>query len=174
MPDDAQPQLRPTTISAEPPGGNGLSGAIGGFAATVPMTAAMVTMHAVLPAREQYPLPPNPITHGILPRMGIPERMVAAFDPLPTLAAHFGFGGFAGAGYPAWRRSWPRAGRAQAGISYGLLVWALSYLGWVPAARLLPPASRHPRRRVLLMLAAHVVWGYVTALAAERGGRRHG
>lgn len=151
-----------------------LAGAAGGFAATVPMTAAMVAMHGALPEREQYPLPPNPITHGILPRLGIPERMVEAYDPLPTLACHFGFGAFAGAGYPAWRWAWPRTGRAQAGISYGLLVWALSYLGWVPAARLLPPASRHPLRRVLLMLAAHVVWGYATALVSGRGRRQHG
>jgi uncharacterized membrane protein YagU involved in acid resistance len=42
---------------------------------------------------------------------------------------------------------------------YGLGVWALSYLGWIPAARILAPAYRHPVRRNLLMIAAHVVWG---------------
>ena len=42
---------------------------------------------------------------------------------------------------------------------YGLGVWAMSYLGWIPAVRILTPAHRHPLRRNLLMIAAHIVWG---------------
>ena len=44
-------------------------------------------------------------------------------------------------------------------MAYGLGVWAMSYLGWIPAARILTPAHRHPLRRNLLMIAAHIVWG---------------
>jgi hypothetical protein len=36
-----------------------LTGALAGFAATFPMTAAMTAMHRLLPKREQYPLPPK-------------------------------------------------------------------------------------------------------------------
>jgi len=48
---------------------------------------------------------------------------------------------------------------AAAGASFGVGVWAASYLGWIPAVGLLAPATRHPRHRSALMLAAHVVWG---------------
>jgi uncharacterized membrane protein YagU involved in acid resistance len=47
----------------------------------------------------------------------------------------------------------------------GLGIWLGSYLGWIPAASILKPATDHPRRRNLLMLAAHVVWGAATAAA---------
>ena len=44
-------------------------------------------------------------------------------------------------------------------------MWLASYMGWIPAARILKPASGHPPRRNALMLAAHVVWGAATARA---------
>src|SRR5919107_176638 len=55
----------------------------------------------------------------------------------------------------------PRApGRPVAkGITWGLIVWATSYLGLLPATGLHEPATRHPRERNLLMILAHVVWG---------------
>ncbi len=49
------------------------------------------------------------------------------------------------------------------GVSYGIGVWTLSYLGWIPAARILTPSHRHPLRRNLLMMAAHVIWGLTLA-----------
>jgi uncharacterized membrane protein YagU involved in acid resistance len=70
-----------------------------------------------------------------------------------TLLAHFGLGGLTGAFFallPAIRGG---------GMAYGLSVWALSYLGWIPAARILTPARRHPLKRNLLMVVAHIVWG---------------
>jgi uncharacterized membrane protein YagU involved in acid resistance len=45
------------------------------------------------------------------------------------------------------------------GALTGLAVWAGSYLGWLPAAGILRPATRHPWRRNLLMIIAHVIWG---------------
>ena len=49
------------------------------------------------------------------------------------------------------------------GAFYGVAVWAVSYLGWIPGLHLLKPANRHPPRRDLLMIAAHLVWGTVMA-----------
>lgn len=143
-------------------------GAVGGLLATAPMTAAMVAMHRHLPPGQRYPLPPNPVTRGVLRRLGWPRPpRGSAVDIATTLAAHFGFGALAGAGYPGWRRRMPRAAPLPAGIAYGLAVWGVSYLGWVPGFGLLSPATRHPRPRVALMLAAHVVWGAATAAVAE-------
>jgi uncharacterized membrane protein YagU involved in acid resistance len=41
----------------------------------------------------------------------------------------------------------------------GLLLWTVSYLGWLPVAGLLTPATGHPWRHNLLMIVAHVIWG---------------
>ena len=52
------------------------------------------------------------------------------------------------------------------GIASGVAVWLASYFGWIPAARILRPASRHPDSRNALMLTAHIIWGMSYALAS--------
>jgi hypothetical protein len=127
-----------------------LLGVLAGVAATMAMTATMRRLHTVLPDDERYPLPPREIV----------DRSVPAVDEknarLKTLLAHFGFGGLAGALFAIM----PFRG---GGVFYGIGVWTLSYLGWIPAARILAPAHRHPLRRNLLMMAAHVIWGLTLA-----------
>jgi len=142
-----------------------MAGAAGGFVATAPMTAAMVAMHRDLPDRLAWPLPPRPLTRRATRAAGLPWPRHPALRTGETMAAHFGYGAFAGAGYAAWRAH--VGGGPLSGVGYGLAVWAGSYLGWIPAVGLLPPATRHPARRVGLMLAAHVVWGAATALTAD-------
>jgi hypothetical protein len=130
-----------------------LVGALAGIAATLAMTAAMQRMHRLLPNDERYALPPREITDSVIggapPPSDETERRAAA------LTNHFAFGALAGAIYAAL---FPSRG-AGPGVAYGLAVWAASYLGWIPAAGILTNATRHPLRRNLLMLAAHVVWG---------------
>lgn len=124
-----------------------LFGALAGVVATMAMTAAMRRFHATLPADERYPLPPR----EIIDRLETREDEQRLRDK--TLLAHFGYGGLTGALFallPAFR---------GAGAVYGVAVWAASYLGWIPAAGILKPAYRHPLRRNLVMIAAHVVWG---------------
>ena len=48
---------------------------------------------------------------------------------------------------------------AARGALFGLLVWGVSYLGWVPAAKILPPAHRDRRDRQVTMVIAHLVFG---------------
>lgn len=138
-------------------GGKLLLGALAGIAGTVAMTAAMRALHRRLPGHERYPLPPREIIEGTAPEHALEE----ADRQELTLAAHFGYGAATGALYAVIR---PREG-ALAGALYGVLVWAGSYLGWVPGARILQPATRHPWRRNGLMIAAHLVWGATTALS---------
>ncbi|HYC02111.1 MAG TPA: hypothetical protein VED40_02395 [Azospirillaceae bacterium] len=146
-----------------------LAGMAGGVAATAPMTAAMVAMHRELPADLRYPLPPLPLTRQVMRAAGLPWPRDPETGRLLTMLAHFGYGGLVGAAWPAWARAMGRD--PLSGVAFGLAVWAGSYLGWIPAVGLLEPATRHPTRRVGLMLSAHVVWGAATALAAE-GVRR--
>jgi uncharacterized membrane protein YagU involved in acid resistance len=124
-----------------------LLGILAGVAATMAMTATMRRLHTILPDDERYPLPPREIV----------DNSVAATDEhgarSKTLLAHFGFGALTGALFALLPTT--RGG----GLAYGLGVWALSYFGWIPAARILTPAHRHPFRRNLLMIGAHIVWG---------------
>ena len=90
-----------------------------------------------------------------------------------TWASHFGYGAACGALYGALAAN-RRVPHVAAGVGFGLAVWAGSYLGWLPAAGILRPATEHPPRRTALMIAAHVVWGATTgfvvnALSEEDG-----
>ena len=145
-----------------------LSGALAGLAATAPMTLAMKLMHEQLPRDEQYPLPPREITEEMAEKVGAVEHMGEAERVAATWASHFAYGAASGALYGALSGRGADARPALAGVGFGLAVWAGSYLGWLPAAGVLAPATKHPARRNALMIAAHVVWGATTGLLVER------
>jgi uncharacterized membrane protein YagU involved in acid resistance len=75
-----------------------------------------------------------------------------------TLTLHFLFGAAAGSIYGLLEPRVPLNESAK-GSLMGMAVWSGSYLGWIPAFRILPPATGHPWRRNLLMIVAHLVWG---------------
>jgi uncharacterized membrane protein YagU involved in acid resistance len=143
-----------------------LAGLVAGLAATVPMTVAMELMFERLPRREQYPLPPRRITDRVVDAVGA-EGMGETSRRELAMLNHFAYGAAVGAAFG------PIAGRVPAhpvvtGIGYGLGVWAVSYLGWLPAAGILEPATRQPARRNALRIAAHIVWGGATGYIAHR------
>ncbi|HEY8461898.1 MAG TPA: DUF1440 domain-containing protein [Blastocatellia bacterium] len=145
-----------------------IAGALAGLAATAPMTLAMKAMHRYLLEGERYPLPPRLITERVVEEAGAAESLNEETHRLLALAAHFAYGAAAGAVYaPLAERMGcsPMVG----GALYGLTVWAGSYLGLLPAAGILRPATRHPARRTALMIAAHVVWGATTGALLGRG-----
>ena len=133
-----------------------VAGAIGGVVGTVVMTACMRRLHRDLPPGERYPLPPREITERLIPHLS-----EEATRDLSTLA-HIGYGAAAGASMTAAGATGPVAGSAG-----GLLVWLLSYFGWVPAGRVLRSAHRHPARRNALMILVHLVWGSISMIAAR-------
>ena len=135
-----------------------LSGAVAGFLATVPMSIAMVIGWRLLPKREKYHLPPRLITEEISERAGIEKRLDESELIGLTVLSHFGFGALAGALYALFS-SRLRTHPSLKGALCGVAVWTGSYLGWVPAMDILPPATQHPWRRNLLMIIAHVIWG---------------
>lgn len=131
-----------------------LYGALAGFAATAAMTAAMWRLHRRLPQAERYPLPPREIVEILLPPGG--DGVVRD----TAMTSHFLYGAVTGALVGAVHPPRTMSGGAVTGAA----VWAASYFGWIPAAGILKPASEHPPRRNALMIAAHLVWGGVTAL----------
>ena len=131
-------------------------GALAGVAATGPMTMTMTAMHRLLPAAEQHSLAPRHIAETLADRTvgRLSERKRFAL----TLASHFAYGGSAGAPYALLNRYIPLP-PAVSGSVYGLLVWAASYLGFLPALGIFPSAMQETRRRNVLMVVAHLVWG---------------
>jgi hypothetical protein len=48
------------------------------------------------------------------------------------------------------------------GILLGLANWATGYLGWLPAARLMPPIWRQKAPQAMVPMAEHALYGIVT------------
>jgi hypothetical protein len=138
-------------------------GAVAGYAATLAMTALMQRFHERLPEEERYPLTPREITQTLAPAKD--EDATAT----RTLLAHFAYGALTGAIYGlVARRAAPLGGAL-----YGVGVWFASYLGWIPAFKVLKPATEHPARRNALMIGVHLVWGAVTAWGLSELMRSH-
>jgi hypothetical protein len=138
-----------------------LRGALAGLIATAPMTLAMILMHRYLPPLQKYPLPPRQLSDRLAKRTGT-EQII---DDAQTraLASHFAYGAAAGALYGGLVKQPPLLSLLS-GMGYGMAVWTASYAGWIPALRLLSPATEQPAQRNLLMIVANVLWGGVTGL----------
>ncbi len=151
-----------------------LVGGLAGLTATVPMTLVMLALYRGLPKSEQYALPQVEIIDAVADQAGGHDDRDAASPPEPgkpldtvAVLAHFGYGAASGAAYAALTP--PGAARpALRGLAFGLALWAASYLGWLPLLGILTPATQHPPRRNAVMIAAHFIWGPVTALLVHR------
>lgn len=149
-----------------------LSGALAGTIATAPMTAFMTRAYRLLPPEEKTPLPPAEITAKVTEETGLRPHLDRDARRRTTLIAHFGYGAACGALYAALPPRLDALPPIRRGIGFGLAVWAVSYLGLLPALGLLPPATQNPARRNALMIAAHVVFGAALGLLAERLEKR--
>lgn len=136
-------------------------GAIAGTVATVPMTLVMISLFRRLPRRQRYPLPPRLLMENLTARVTRDKAVDEAKLTHVTVGTHFGYGAITGAFYPYLERD--ARPNVLTGMTFGVGIWAASYLGWIPAAGLLAPATRHPASRNALMLAAHLVWGAALA-----------
>ncbi|MBI3968212.1 MAG: DUF1440 domain-containing protein [Chloroflexi bacterium] len=144
---------------------------LAGFIATAPMTATMIALHRRLPWDERYPLPPRFVTMATADKLEADDDMSESDRAVATLGAHFAYGAAAGMVYPAVAKLLP-LGPALSGATLGIMVWTVSYLGWLPLTGLHRSATEEPGNRNALMLVAHLVWGSVTGVIAERLSRR--
>ncbi|MFC3687832.1 DUF6789 family protein [Aquipuribacter hungaricus] len=145
------------------------AGAAAGALATVPMSGLMLLAQRLGLMGVQ---PPRRITDAALGTVGArpSERARRALTALDHLA----FGAGAGAVFAVLQRAVPRAvPRPLLGAAHGLLVWAVSYAGWVAAAGIMPPAHRDRTDRQTAMVAAHLVYGSVLGAATARLLRPH-
>jgi uncharacterized membrane protein YagU involved in acid resistance len=144
-----------------------VTGAACGCVATLPMSAAMAAAYCALPWSQQYSLPPRQITMTVAKAAGVASEMSESERNVATAAAHFGYGAAMGAIYGTFTRQGV-APSIGTGVAFGMAVWAGSYLGLLPAMRLMSPATQHPVERTLLMIGAHVVWGAALGSCMQR------
>src|SRR5262245_9863268 len=134
-----------------------LAGGVAGFLATLPMSIAMIAMHRILPVRHRYSLPPKKVTLRIARKLGIRGKLTRNKKNVLSVLSHFGYGAAAGTVY-GLAASHVNGSPVVKGIGFGLLVWAGSYFGLLPAVNLWEPDEEH-HKRYWMMAAAHVVWG---------------
>lgn len=142
-------------------------GAFAGMVASLFHTAVMLTLHRLLPQARRRPVPPKEIASVVAEVAGAEWATPGIRLNAVTAVGHFGYGAAAGALYA------PIAGRVHdkplaAGVAYGVGIWAASYLGWIPALRILTPATEHPAQRNVMMILAHVAWGAALATVFEK------
>ena len=131
-----------------------LVGAVAGTVATVSMSA---TMGAAKGAKLLGEPPPRKITRAAVPELA---RHPLALDAA-TWATHFGFGASMGALYSLALGA--RRPSLASGVLLGSAVWAVSYMGWVPAMGIMRPPSEDRPGRPASMLTAHWVFGSTLA-----------
>jgi uncharacterized membrane protein YagU involved in acid resistance len=136
------------------------------------MTAVMLAVQQALPRRQQTRLEPRRVADDMVHRVGLKANLSQREEKQASVAAHFAYGAAVGAGY-SLAEPMISLPRGLQGPAYGMLVWAASYAGWLPAIGTLPPPQRRPEGRNLLLIAAHLVWGAATEVVhdalAEKG-----
>jgi uncharacterized membrane protein YagU involved in acid resistance len=145
-------------------------GALAGFAATVPMTAVMWALDRGWPPTELR-LPPEQITRNLVRRSGLQRFFNEPQKEVASWVSHFGYGTATGMAYPITFERFPIRTRVK-GPLYGALIWALSYLGWLPALGIMPRATRQSAWRNMALVGSHLVWGLSCATVFNRLKRR--
>lgn len=88
------------------------------------------------------------------------EQVPATAEAVAAKSLALGYGLTAGAIYGAIR---PRPGNLLVdGTVLGLGVWAVGYLGWLPALGLMPPIQRQEIEQIAGPIMQHVIFGVAT------------
>ncbi len=142
-----------------------IRGAMAGIGATIIMSVAMAAAKALGLIEET---PPKEITSRAEKAVGMgPDARSGPDFAVRWVLAHFGYGTFCGAVYAVLRRLIP-GGAVVSGIVFGLLVWGVSYLGFLPALKLYPWPDEDRESRSAAMIALHVVYGASLGKLANR------
>jgi uncharacterized membrane protein YagU involved in acid resistance len=148
--------------------------ALAGLVASLPMALVMIGLNRLLPRQKgintdrHTALPPKQITAKMARRAGAEEIIAPGriWGPA-TWLAHLGYGAAVASLFPLVTNKLPFSAVLR-GIFFGLTVWTASYQGWLPAANILPPATELPRRRNVVMIISHVVWGSLIGFLVKK------
>lgn len=134
-----------------------------------------VAMTSVMKGRASRWFAPDRLPREFVPKQ-IVERVEEAVAPGAlteaeemrlTMPAHYGYGGTMGAVYGPVRHRLAGLPAPVVGALFGLGVWALGYVGWLPAIGVREGTAAGSRRRMVAPLVAHLVYGAATALVYE-------
>jgi hypothetical protein len=143
-----------------------IRGAAAGTVATAAMSAIMFGARR---SGVMGTMPPEKITASFLNRAGI-KRSRKQQDAL-AVAIHFIFGAGGGAIFGLAPERLP-VPPVPLGMAYGSAIWAVSYMGWVPMLRIMPPPHRDQPGRQGVMLLGHLVYGGVLGVLTRRAYKR--
>ena len=97
------------------------------------------------------------------------QRVPEAVDKAAAKSLQMGYGMTSGMLYAACR---PRGGSILIdGTILGVAVWAAGYLGWLPAADLMPPVTEHSAQQITVPIVNHALFG-IAVVAAYDGMMR--
>ncbi len=146
----------------------GVGGFIAGFIATIPMSIGLGLMYRyLLPYWQKSDLPPRIITRRISRKVKIGRKVNKEPDlTIATTLAHLGYGAMSGAAY-AEVAGPIHAPTLLKGMAGGLILWAGSYMGWLPITGVMLPATKQPSQRTIMMIIAHLIWGSSVAWIYE-------
>src|SRR3712207_2943075 len=134
-----------------------MNGSIAGAVATTTMTMFMRATQRV--GFYQKELPPTKVTRAATKTLGLQRFVSAEQETVLTGIGHWAFGMVGGALFGIASRATDRVPALPGGLMFGLLVWAVSYMGWVPALGILPQPWNQRAAHGLMPLYAHVVYG---------------
>jgi len=145
-------------------------GAVAGAVATAAMTGVMRIVHAVTGSGHE--IAPKPITVNMLAKVGLHDNVDEDTKNVLAIVNHWAYGMGCGAVFGMVRKwSKLRLPGVLQGAVFGIIVWAISYMGWVPAVGLLPAGwNQDPARRRELFLA-HIVFGATLGATFDRLAR---
>ena len=143
-------------------------GAASGLFATVVMTGVLLAARRL--GWVGRPAPEAVVT-GMLEQVDLEDEVRPPVRTGLVTVAHLGYGAALGAGFSVIAG---RVGRVSSlrGAAFGLVVWTVSYLGWLPAVGVFPRPSQQGAGRHVENIAGHLVYGASLGWMAARLRRR--
>lgn len=155
--------------------GTTIGGSLGGVLGTAVMQQGM-KLAPKLPSEWQPPQPSqDPGEFMISHAEKLAGRSLSPrLHKLATMGLHWGYGTFWATLYAAASKRVAKKGLGRAatlGALMGAGVWAIGYVGWLPAVGLTPPVEEQGRKHSLTALASHMLYGIAAMVPAFLGGK---
>lgn len=149
--------------------GGAVAGAKAGAMASLPMGASMHVgrLATQTPSRAAF----SAVTRALETKLGV--ELAEKPHAVAAWAGHVGYGAAAGAVFGAATSLLPQQARTTGastvlGALFGVAVWAVSYAGWLPKARVLPAAKHSSTAFNAVNIGSHVLWGAGVGAAVGR------
>ena len=151
-----------------------LEGALAGFAGTALLQGLVIGAKYFFPQADA-PETEDPASFMLWQvEKRLPQKLWMSIPPTAETAAgyalSFGYGATFGAIYGALRPQ--KSCTWVDGAIVGTACWAVGYLGWLPAAKLMPPVWRQTPSQIAGPVIEHLAFGIATVVAYELISRR--